>query len=213
MIFTIRKGLKHCFLHVLTNDTACLFTDVTPISDEGVVYSDPVFGWNVWHKKNRDFYFACKDLYTAFLKGNFMVTTSNLFMTSEAAKTVGLFSSLRYLHDYDFIFRMMRGFPGKVHYLSDEKLLYYRIHSGNTLGEAAITGREQDLVLIKKYMLEILPEEYRGYVRAGSERLLELENELENVKKQLRCDEKPGVKPAFKDLAKAITCWLQKKKR
>ena len=70
----------------------CLFTDVIPIDDEGRALSDPEFGWNIWHQKNRDFYFKCHDLYTAFLKGNFMVTTSNLFLTHKAAATVGPFA-------------------------------------------------------------------------------------------------------------------------
>jgi glycosyltransferase involved in cell wall biosynthesis len=128
---------------------ACLFTDVIPISDQGEEFTDPAFGWNVWHQKNRQWYFDCQDLYTAFLKGNFMVTTSNLFMTGEAVRRVGEFCSLRYLHDYDFIFRMMLAHPDQVQYLADEKLLYYRIHDGNTLGEAAISGRQQDMEVIK----------------------------------------------------------------
>ena len=91
----------------------CLFTDVIPISDEGEEFTDPAFGWNLWHQKNRAFYRQCGDLYTAFLKGNFMVTTSNLFMTGRAVRAVGNFCSLRYLHDYDYIFRMMLAHPGQ----------------------------------------------------------------------------------------------------
>lgn len=172
----------------------CLFTDVIPISDSGETFNDPDFGWNVWHRNNREYYFESGDLYTAFLHGNFMVTTSNLFMTKEAVEKVGKFCSLRYLHDYDFIFRMMLAHPGKVQYLDDEKLLYYRIHSGNTLGEAAIIGREQDKELIKKYMLAILPEEVRQYARTGAERLVILEQELFSVRQQLAAIENKGLR-------------------
>jgi len=159
----------------------CLFTDVIPISDAGIEFTDPDFGWNVWHRKNRDFYRQAGDLYTGFLKGNFMVTTSNLFMTREAVEKVGNFCSLRYLHDYDFMFRMLLAFPDAVHYLGDEKLLYYRIHDGNTLGEAAITGREQDQQLIRKYMLMKVDDGAKKYVQAGSDRLVELQQELNDV--------------------------------
>jgi len=162
-------------------EAQCLFTDVIPISDAGAEFTDPDFGWNVWHRKNRDFYQQAEDLYAAFLKGNFMVTTSNLFMTREAVEKVGNFCSLRYLHDYDFIFRMMLEFPDGVHYLSAEKLLYYRIHDGNTLGEAAIAGREQDQKLIRKYMLMKVDGETKKYVRAGSDRMVELQQELNDV--------------------------------
>lgn len=182
----------------------CLFTDVIPISDSGNEFVDPAFGWNIWHQKNRDFFAQCGDLYTAFLKGNFMVTTSNLFMTDTAVKKVGNFCSLRYLHDYDFIFRMMLAFPGKVHYLDNEKLLYYRIHSGNTLGEAAITGREQDKDVIRKYMLARIPYELLGIVSAGTDRLLELEHELFEARSTLHKPVYPGIKKQIAMLIQSI---------
>ncbi|MCI5135731.1 MAG: glycosyltransferase [Candidatus Electrothrix sp. AW2] len=183
------------------NNAACLFTDVIPISDRDEVFTDPAFGWNVWHRKNRVWYFACGDLYAAFLKGNFMVTTSNLFMTAEAVQQVGKFCSLRYLHDYDYIFRMMLAFPEQVCYVAEEQLLYYRIHDGNTLGEAAIIGRQQDLEVIQKYMLAALPKEYRTIASAGTERLLALRDELELVRKELA---EPSVTEQFGLLLTAI---------
>ncbi len=191
----------------------CLFTDVIPISDSGVEFTDPDFGWNVWHRKNREFYQKAGDLYTAFLKGNFMVTTSNLFMTKEAAEKVGKFCSLRYLHDYDFIFRMMLAYPGQVHYLNEEKLLYYRIHDGNTLGEAAITGREQDQQIIRKYLLAQIPAEYKSYVLAGSDRLIELQQELNDVKNTLAGGVEPSVCESGARFLSALKYKLGKKLR
>ena len=189
----------------------CLFTDVVPISDNGEEFTDPGFGWNVWHRKNREFYFQCRDLYTAFLKGNFMVTTSNLFMTRAAVQKVGKFCSLRYLHDYDFIFRMMLAFPGQVQYLDDARLLYYRIHDGNTLGEAAILGREQDREVIRKYLLAGIPEELRGLVAAGADRLVELEQELNGVRSQLAQEREPSVREEWARLSAAVRYKLRKK--
>lgn len=183
---------------------ACLFTDVVPISDEGEIFTDPDFGWNVWHKTNRDWYFECGDLYTAFLKGNFMVTTSNLFMTADAVQKVGKFCSLRYLHDYDFIFRMMLAHPGGVHYMDSDRLLYYRIHSGNTLGEAAVLGREQDRAVIRKYMLAALPDEYQGLAAAGADRLVDLERELEQVRRELAGTSMPGIKQQVRQLVASL---------
>ncbi len=190
----------------------CLITDVIPVSDEGKEFTDPAFGWNIWHQKNRNFYDTCGDLYTAFLKGNFMVTTSNLFMATEAARKVGKFCSLRYLHDYDFIFRMMLKFPEGVYYLQDEKLLYYRIHDGNTLGEAAITGREQDKELIRKYMLLKVPSDISAYVEAGSDRLVELQQELEDVRNTLSVVE-PSVRESWRAFIAAMKYKSRKKLR
>ncbi len=186
------------------SDAQCLFTDVVPVDDNGSEFTDPDFGWNVWHQKNRGFYFSCGDLYTAFLKGNFMVTTSNLFLTREAVATVGTFCSLRYLHDYDYIFRVLLAYPGKVSYLDDQKLVFYRIHSGNTLGEAAIVGREQDRQVIKKYMLAALPDSVRGLVAAGSDRLVELEQELHEVRQTLTPPREPGIRNAAQLLIRAM---------
>ena len=182
----------------------CLFTDVLPIDAHGEPLTDPAFGWNQWHRKNRDFYFSCGDLYTAFLKGNFMVTTSNLFMTREAAQKTGKFCSLRYLHDYDYIFRMMLAFPGQVHYLHDARLLQYRIHGGNTLGEAAVLGREQDKEVIRKYLLAGIAEECRQRVEAGADRLVELEQELFEVRAALQPSEEAGIRHQVRQLMKSL---------
>ena len=189
----------------------CLFSDVVPISDNGDEFTDPEFGWNVWHQKNRTFYRQSGDIYTAFLKGNFMVTTSNLFMTRSAAEKVGKFCSLRYLHDYDFIFRMMLAFPEQVHYLNDEKLLYYRIHDGNTLGEAAITGREQDKDIIRKYMLKKIPDDLKNYVNAGSDRLVELQQELNDVRHTMENGQEPSVRESWSRFASAFKYKIGKK--
>ncbi len=196
--------------HCREEDKVCTFSDVIPIDDKNVEFTDSAFGWNVWHQDNRNFFFSCKDLYTAFLHGNFMVTTSNLFMTREAANKVGKFCSLRYLHDYDFIFRMISLYTDRVSYVHDRQLLYYRIHGGNTLGEAAIIGREQDMELIERYMLASVPEQYHSRISAGSQRLVALERELQAVRHQLQPSGPAGVRPAFDNLSQALKIWVGK---
>jgi len=69
--------------HQKQSDAQCVFTDVIPISDDSIEFTDPEFGWNVWHQQNRKVFFELSDIYAAFLHGNFMVTTSNLFLTAE----------------------------------------------------------------------------------------------------------------------------------
>jgi len=143
---------------------ACIFTDIQPIDEKGEEILDAGHWWHIWHKKNRDFYKECGDIYTGFLKGNFMVTTSNLFFRRV---------------------RIMLNFPGQVTYLDDEKLLYYRVHGGSTLSEAAIVGREQDKSVIRKYMLEKVPDDLKSIVTTGVDRLVELENELFAVRAEM----------------------------
>lgn len=208
--YTVHR-LEKLLSKSLETGAQCLFTDVIPIDAEENIFTDPLFGWNVWHRKNREVFFAEKDLYTAFLHGNFMVTTSNIFMTAKAARRVGDFAPLRYLHDYDYIFRLLLSFAKEVQYLSDEKLLYYRIHSGNTLGEAAILGREQDQNLILNYMAESLPLEYQNQVTIAGKRLITLGDELHEVKRQMAGPTTPvGVRASFANLKMALKIWLKK---
>jgi len=183
-VYTIDR-LEKCLQHIENTDAEVVFSDVIPIDGEGQPLTEPNFGWNLWHQKNRDYYFRFNDVYAGFLNGNYMVTTSNLFMTREAVEKAGEFTSLRYLHDYDYIFRLMLACPDRVSYLHDAQLVYYRIHEGNTLSEAAITGREQDLQVIEKYMLASVPENCRERVRTGANRLRELEREINEVKAEL----------------------------
>jgi glycosyltransferase involved in cell wall biosynthesis len=178
-----------------SEQAACVFSDVAPIDDDSKPLDDPAFGWNHWHQANREFYFAKKgDLYRGFLHGNMMVTTSNLVMTAEALNKVGGFASLRYLHDYDYIFRMMLVYPDGVFYVDDEVLMKYRIHAGNTLSEAAIIGREQDQQVIRKYMLARCPEYLHDLINTGVDRLRTLDRELADVRARL--DVKPAKKTA-----------------
>ncbi len=181
---------------------ACLFTDVIPIDDRGRPVPEAGSYWHLWHQANRRRYFENADLTAVFLKGNLLVTTSNLFLTAEAAHTVGPFAPLRYLHDYDYLFRVLAAFPGRVEYLHDKPLLQYRIHGGNTLSRGAVTAREQDRDLIRKYLLAGLPEPIRSRVAAGAERLVELERELADVRRRRRVPARlrPLIDPLYRRL-------------
>ena len=86
---------------------------------------------------------------------------------------------MKYMHDFDYIFRLLNAFPGKVSYLHDEKLLYYRIHGKNTLFSGAISAREEGKILARKYTLEKIPKKLRPIVKEGIKRLLTLEHELQ----------------------------------
>ncbi|MDF3128825.1 glycosyltransferase family 2 protein [Kiritimatiellaeota bacterium B1221] len=160
----------------------CLFTDVIPVDHESKEIPEGDHYWHQWHQKNREQFFTAGDLYTGFLHGNFMVTTSNLFFSRAAQEKTGFFSPLRYLHDYDFMFRMMLACPEGVHYLKDDKLLYYRIHGANTLREGAIKARLEDQKVIRKYTLESLPEALRLKAATGLDRLVALESELGEIR-------------------------------
>lgn len=168
----------------------CIFSDVAPINDDSQAIEDENFGWNQWHQTNRNFFLQMpEDLYRGFLKGNLMVTTSNLIMTDLAYQQVGDFAKLRYLHDYDYIFRLMRAFPDGVRYLEAEKLMFYRIHAGNTISEAAIIGREQDQDIIRQAVISKCPTELHAKIDTGIDRLIALDRELHEVRTTLQNDQ------------------------
>jgi len=175
----------------------CVFSDVTLITDTGEPITDPAFWWIAWHENNRRYYYDYQDLYAAFLHANIMVTTSNLFMSRQAMETVGGFAALRYLHDYDYIFRLLNAFPESLVYLDDEKLLRYRLHGGNTLSEAAVVGREQDLRIIRENLLRKCPEDLHTYLNIGLDRIVALEHELVQARSEMAARQATaGKKPA-----------------
>lgn len=179
------RRLEQC-LAALRGGAEAVFTDVTPVDDTGASIPVGTHFWHHWHERNKQYYRESGDLYVGFLRGNLMVTTSNLFMTRRAAETVGKFAPLRYLHDYDYIFRLLQAFPGKVVFLEQEKLLDYRIHGSNTLKQGAVKAREEDLQVIRNYMLAGMDEPNRLRVETGLDRMLELQGELTEVQKRLR---------------------------
>ena len=168
------------------HNAQAIFSDVSPIDAESAPLSDPEFGWNHWHQANRRFYARHdRDVYQGFLHGNLMVTTSNLLMSAAAKDTIGGFAPYRYLHDYDYLFRLLNAFPEQVHYAEDAVLLNYRIHGNNTISEAAITGREQDQEIIRNAVLAQLPAATHARANVGIDRLITLELELMEARKQL----------------------------
>ena len=129
--------------------------------------------------------------------------TSNFFLTRQAVQTVGGFSPLRYLHDYDYIFRVLLAFPQQVRFLVEESLLFYRIHGSNTISEAAIIGREQDKAVIRKYLLARLPENLQALTAAGIDRLVELEQELMQEHRRREESALPGISMQAKNLLRS----------
>lgn len=186
-----------------TSGAQCLFSKIEAIDDEGARLDDPDLWWNRWYEDAVTRCLTASDLYAAFLQRNALVTTSNLFMTRAAADRVGGFSPLRYLHDYDYMFRLLLAFPDRVRFLHEATLLAYRIHGGNTISEAAITGREQDQAVIRKYMLARVPEDVQALVAAGSDRLVELERELMEERLRRNGAPLPGIRVQAKNLVKS----------
>lgn len=91
---------------------------------------------NTWYDEARSFYKKCGDLALALINGNFLMTTSNLFIRRKVFDALGGFANLRYAHDLDFFLRLIS--HGRKIVLLDQPLMQYRMHDKNTIGEGVL---------------------------------------------------------------------------
>jgi len=88
---------------------------------------------NPWYEQAYSYYKSINNLSLALINGNFLMTTSNLFVRRTVFDEIGSFSSLRYAHDLDFFLRLI--LRSKKIGIIGKPLLSYRLHSGNTISE------------------------------------------------------------------------------
>ena len=155
----------------------CAFTGLVPIDAQDRELAAP-HAWLDWYESLGRAYDRSGSLYEAFLSGNLMVTSSNLFFHKKVSQKVGRFSSLRYLHDYDYMFRILQEFEAETIFMRQSQLLRYRVHDGNTIAKAAFAGRVENTALVRKYLYDRFPVQFHGYFDAGIDRLLQLQREL-----------------------------------
>ena len=91
---------------------------------------------NKWYEQSVKFFQQIDDLSLALINGNFLMTTSNLFIRREVFAELGMFANLRYAHDLDFFLRLIT--HGREILWIDQPLLQYRMHSTNTISEDAL---------------------------------------------------------------------------
>lgn len=114
--------------------------------------------WFQWYSNLMSIYQNTKSLERTFLSGNIAVTTSNFFFHSLVPNEIGLFSSYRYAHDYDFVLRILLRYPEKFIFIADKKKLYYRWHEMNTIKESSSEVIRETLEVIIKYIPEFIGE-------------------------------------------------------
>lgn len=84
------------------------------------------------------------------MTGNFLVTTSNIFCRRSVFDAIGVFSPLRYAHDYEFFLRLTYHYPVRIF---EKAMVKYRIHAGNTIKEnEAAVNFEVGLVLLSFFL-------------------------------------------------------------
>ncbi|WP_424139395.1 glycosyltransferase family 2 protein [Roseomonas chloroacetimidivorans] len=87
---------------------------------------------NSWYRDALAFR-AGRDMGTALVNANFLMTTSNYLFRRDLPRRIGGFAALRYTHDLDFALRALALGHGIA--LLEQPLLRYRQHGANTISE------------------------------------------------------------------------------
>ncbi len=137
------------FLNILEQDDSvhAVFSHIEYIDEEGNFIRYKKGSEDNWTNHDPETSFKGGDhIITDLLAGNFLISTSNLFCRRNVFQEIGLFSDLKYAHDYDFFLKLCYHF--KVH-IVDKPLFKYRIHGKNTFNESTLAevGFEVGLVL------------------------------------------------------------------
>lgn len=103
--------------------------------------------WLAWYDRLCAEFDQTHDFLQTLLLGNFLITTSNFFLRREVYERCGGFAELRYVHDYDYAFRLYQ-YGASMHCLSDEVLLNYRLHGDNTIRERPLAAQQENMALL-----------------------------------------------------------------
>jgi glycosyltransferase involved in cell wall biosynthesis len=122
-------------------------TDLSLITSQGIMISDPSHWWLQWYNALKAQFVQTKDLTATLFDGNLFITTSNFFLRREVLDKIGLFADFRYVHDYEFIFRLLAN-DYSVHFAANETLLSYRLHGANTILEDRWAAARETLDLL-----------------------------------------------------------------
>jgi glycosyltransferase involved in cell wall biosynthesis len=153
-------------------------TDINLIGADGNVVTQD-HPWLDWYENRRRSLRGHQDIVDALLAGNFFVTTSNFVFRREVFAQVGGFSSLRYAHDYEFLFRAALGSRVRLAFLEGEKLLSYRMHGANTVLENFLEVHRETISLLCKWAPRAVPEQYWLRARIVIKHLEKIESFIE----------------------------------
>lgn len=157
------------------------FSDLV-ITDDKLKPLPPTYPIVAWFERVKAVYHQSGSLLHSLLSGNWVVTTSNLFMETEFARTVGPFADYRYTHDYDFILRAFTRFEPESIVHCDQKLLLYRLHQCNTVKENFINLQRETLAVLRNHIPALMSCEKDsvsvGYYLAYVDEMLSQEHNL-----------------------------------
>lgn len=120
-------------------------TDVELIDSSSVSIEDPLHHWNLWHSRLKEKYLTTGSLALAFVSGNMGVTSSNFFFHRSVMDNLEPFKDYRYVHDYEFVLRVLLRYRENIGFFPDKKYLRYRLHAKNTIKENGVVVSKETL--------------------------------------------------------------------
>ncbi len=122
------RRLERCLQQMLANPAvAMVATAIEGINENGEEID------LVWYNYYKEVYQKTGDLFLALSDGNFLLSSSNVFIKKNIFDELGNFAYFRYAHDLDFFLRLLTHHK-RIAFI-DEPLLKYRIHQSNTISE------------------------------------------------------------------------------
>ena len=132
-------------------------TDMYLVNSHGEIVLDNDHWWIEWFESLKEKYRSTGDIFQALLSGNFIITTSNIFILQDVFDHIGLFTDYKYVLDYDFLLRFLSFSPESMKFWFDAKLLYYRLHETNTIRKDPIAANKETQNILLQRFAEYLP--------------------------------------------------------
>ena len=142
-----------------------LGTDVDLIDGESIRLTEQDEPhWLTWFAGLKQDYQQQHDLLATVLQGNLFISTSNFFMHKRVVAAVGEFKDLRYVHDYDYLLRVLsQGFKAEI---LPDTYLSYRLHRSNTIREQPLAAIRENMGMLLGYLprlsSQLTPARLRG---------------------------------------------------
>lgn len=154
-------------------------TDIELIDEAGRVTRDKGHWWIEWFEGLKAEYLVDHDLRRALLCGNMLITTSNFVVRREVFDTIGPFHDYRYVHDYEFLLRLLEERPRRLGFMADCKLLKYRLHSSNTIREAPLAANQETFAILSRWLPAFADDGHRPLIDALARHIAKIEGYVE----------------------------------
>jgi len=150
------QRLAYLYEKMKKSQYALMGTSVALMNQSGGIVEDSQHWWQLWYQDLVSYYLQSDDMVAALLRGNFFITTSNFYMDKNAVSAVGGFSEYRYVHDYDYVFRLLAQDPLSVCFDAECTLLKYRLHDANTIRENPLAANQETFRLLSQWAPKLI---------------------------------------------------------